>query len=174
MHYFVLYRLVKELQHYETELATNEAKIAAMKAKIVPNHDDDDDDDDDNHNDQDDDTYQYDIKYQQTIVNESRVMVPDTHRRLGQALEELAQQLQLVLSDDHDDDDDNVDATSNDQDNDNDNNNNLQKWKTTAQILLREHATIFPGHDVLLQTSTTTTTTSPHTDVEGLADGEAF
>jgi hypothetical protein len=132
--------LVKELRHYETELAVNEAKVTELKIKAAVASGQDDDDD----------THLYDIKYQQNILNESRVMVPDAHRRLGLALEELAEHLALVGGGD--------DSESSTKDSIDD----VDEWKATAQQLLKEHAATFRRHDVLL------------TDVEGLADGEAF
>jgi hypothetical protein len=131
--------LVKELRHYETELAANEAKVADLKIKAANAAGQDDDDDD---------THLYDIKYQQNILNESRVMVPDAHRRLALALEELTEQLALVGGGDE--------SMSSSTD------NNADEWKATAQQLLQEHAAILQRHDVLL------------TDVGGLAEGEAF
>jgi hypothetical protein len=132
-------RLVKELRHYEAELAANEAKVADLKIKAAAAGQDDDDD-----------THLYDIKYQQNIMNESRVMVPDAHRRLALALEELAEQLALVGGGDD------LESSTTDD------NVDVAEWKATAQQLLQEHAATFRRHDVLL------------TDVEGLADGEAF
>jgi Tubulin binding cofactor A len=129
-------RLVKEWHHYENELVQNEATVREMK--------------------QDANQDAYDIKYHQNILNESRVMVPDAHRRLSLALEELEQQLALVVR---------VDQTAVlgtaavDSDN---NDDAVDEWVTTAQMLLQEHAAAFKRHDVLL------------TNVEGLADGEAF
>jgi Tubulin binding cofactor A len=120
--------LVKELRHYENELDQNDATVREMKQDATQD--------------------EYDIKYHQNILNESRVMVPDAHRRLSLALEELEQQLALVV----------VGTAAEDSEN----NDTVDEWATTAQMLLQEHAAAFKRHDVLL------------TNVEGLAEGEAF
>ncbi|PIN22838.1 Beta-tubulin folding cofactor A [Handroanthus impetiginosus] len=61
-------RLVKELHSYEKEVEREAAKTTDMKAKGVD---------------------PYDLKQQENVLAESRMMVPDCHKRLEAALSDL-------------------------------------------------------------------------------------
>ena len=62
-------RLVKEVAHYEAETKKDEARVEAMRAD--PTKD------------------EYDVKKMLEVVEESRMMIPDATRRLGEAINEL-------------------------------------------------------------------------------------
>ncbi|ESQ51551.1 hypothetical protein EUTSA_v10017954mg, partial [Eutrema salsugineum] len=61
-------RIVKELQSYEKEVEREAAKTADMKEKGAD---------------------PYDLKQQENVLGESRMMIPDCHKRLESALAEL-------------------------------------------------------------------------------------
>ena len=61
-------RLAKEHQYYHKEVAENEAKLAKMKAESA-------------------DTY--DIKKFQEVLDESKMMIPESKSRLKKSVEEL-------------------------------------------------------------------------------------
>ncbi|EYU42334.1 hypothetical protein ABFS83_14G152000 [Erythranthe nasuta] len=61
-------RIVKELHSYEIEVEREAAKTADMKAKGAD---------------------PYDLKQQENVLAESRMMVPDCHKRLESALSDL-------------------------------------------------------------------------------------
>ncbi|CAI9109094.1 OLC1v1008844C1 [Oldenlandia corymbosa var. corymbosa] len=61
-------RIVKELHSYEKEVEREAAKVAEMKDKGAD---------------------PYDLKQQENVLAESRMMVPDCHRRLEAALADL-------------------------------------------------------------------------------------
>ncbi|GKY98988.1 hypothetical protein MPSEU_000854500 [Mayamaea pseudoterrestris] len=63
-------RLLKEADHYKTELASNESRMEEMIAS---------------------DKDSYDIKMFQQVVDESRMMVPDSSKRLAAAMEDLGE-----------------------------------------------------------------------------------
>ncbi|CAI8605002.1 unnamed protein product [Vicia faba] len=69
-------RLVKELDSYEKEVLRESAKTADMKDKGAD---------------------PYDIKQQENVLAESRMMVPDSRKRLEAALEELKGTLAALL-----------------------------------------------------------------------------
>eukprot|EP00566_Odontella_aurita_P022852 CAMPEP_0113596068 /NCGR_PEP_ID=MMETSP0015_2-20120614/40107_1 /TAXON_ID=2838 /ORGANISM="Odontella" /LENGTH=137 /DNA_ID=CAMNT_0000503495 /DNA_START=39 /DNA_END=453 /DNA_ORIENTATION=+ /assembly_acc=CAM_ASM_000160 len=66
-------RLIKESAYYEEEVKENETKLQVMKEE---NRD------------------PYDIKKFEEVVDESRMMVPDSRARMRRALEDLEQYLQ--------------------------------------------------------------------------------
>ncbi|XP_022843547.1 tubulin-folding cofactor A [Olea europaea var. sylvestris] len=61
-------RIVKELHSYEKEVEREAAKTADMKAKSAD---------------------PYDLKQQENVLAESRMMIPDCHKRLEAALADL-------------------------------------------------------------------------------------
>ncbi|CDP00901.1 unnamed protein product [Coffea canephora] len=61
-------RIVKELHSYEKEVEREAAKVADMKDKGAD---------------------PYDIKQQENVLAESRMMIPDCHKRLEAALADL-------------------------------------------------------------------------------------
>ncbi|XP_031091340.1 tubulin-folding cofactor A [Ipomoea triloba] len=61
-------RIVKELHSYEKEVERESAKTADMKAKGAD---------------------PYDLKQQENVLAESRMMIPDCHKRLEAALTDL-------------------------------------------------------------------------------------
>ncbi|KAF3621258.1 Tubulin-folding cofactor A, partial [Capsicum annuum] len=61
-------RILKELNSYEKEVEREAAKTADMKEKGADPHD---------------------LKQQENVLAESRMMVPDCHKRLEAALEDL-------------------------------------------------------------------------------------
>ncbi|CAH8385743.1 unnamed protein product [Eruca vesicaria subsp. sativa] len=61
-------RIVKELRSYEKEVEREAAKTAAMK---------------------DNGADPYDLKQQENVLGESRMMIPDCHKRLESALADL-------------------------------------------------------------------------------------
>ncbi|XP_073278313.1 tubulin-folding cofactor A-like [Primulina huaijiensis] len=61
-------RVVKELESYEKEVEREAAKTADMKANAAD---------------------PYDIKQQENVLAESRMMIPDCHKRLEAALTDL-------------------------------------------------------------------------------------
>ncbi|CAL5209973.1 unnamed protein product [Lathyrus oleraceus] len=69
-------RLVKELDSYEKEVLRESAKTADMKDKGAD---------------------PYDIKQQENVLAESRMMVPDSRKRLEAALEDLKGTLAELL-----------------------------------------------------------------------------
>ncbi|CAK8538885.1 unnamed protein product [Lathyrus sativus] len=69
-------RLVKELDSYEKEVLRESAKTADMKDKGAD---------------------PYDIKQQENVLAESRLMVPDSRKRLEAALEDLKGTLAELL-----------------------------------------------------------------------------
>ena len=62
-------RLVKEVAHYEAETKKDEGRVEALRAD--PTKD------------------EYDVKKMLEVVEESRMMIPDATRRLGEAINEL-------------------------------------------------------------------------------------
>ncbi|XP_046358985.1 tubulin-specific chaperone A-like [Haliotis rufescens] len=69
----VVKRLTKEKSMYEKEVETQEARVNKMKAEGVDEHD---------------------VRKQMEVLQESRVMIPDTKKRLRTAYDELEQTLQ--------------------------------------------------------------------------------
>ena len=65
-------RMSKEADYYVKEVAENTAKVEKMKA---------------------DEKDPYDIKKQEEVLDESIMMVPDSRRRLGEAIDKLAELL---------------------------------------------------------------------------------
>lgn len=61
-------RIVKELHSYEKEVGLEAAKVADMKAKGSD---------------------PYDLKQQENVLAESRMMIPDCHKRLEAAVADL-------------------------------------------------------------------------------------
>jgi hypothetical protein len=68
-------RLQKELVHYQKELVENEKKCLELKALAAVNRTDE--------------NAAADVKRFGHVVDESRMMIPDTERRLKEALDEL-------------------------------------------------------------------------------------
>lgn len=64
----VVQRLEKELQRYQEEVATQAAKVEAMRAAEADEHD---------------------VKKQIEVLGEAEMMVPDSARRLQKAVEDL-------------------------------------------------------------------------------------
>ncbi len=71
-------RMLKEVQAYETEVLTNEARIQKMR---------------------DDGKDPYDIRKQEEVLQESYMMVPDSKARLESAIEELQANLTSCAED---------------------------------------------------------------------------
>jgi len=91
------HRLLKEVAYYKQEVNDNETKLETMKSDTSKDP--------------------YDIKQFEKVLDESYMMVPDSERRLKQALEDLTA---FVSSDDA-----TVDKTG--------------EWFTTADAILKEN-----------------------------------
>mmetsp|Transcript_32539 Transcript_32539/g.67864 ORF Transcript_32539/g.67864 Transcript_32539/m.67864 type:complete len:134 (-) Transcript_32539:293-694(-) len=111
-------RIRKEVDYYLQEVKENEEQLQQMK---------------------DDQKDPYDIKKFEEVLGESRMMVPDSHRRLEAAVEDLSSFLEASAPDLTD-----------------------EEWKTTAQQILEK------------EKSGTSDEAAPSTNVDGLAEGEAF
>jgi Tubulin binding cofactor A len=72
---FASHRLAKELSYYHNELAENEKTLKAMQEAAASNSDNED--------------AQADVKRFGYVVDESRMMIPDTERRLKGSIAEL-------------------------------------------------------------------------------------
>lgn len=71
----IVKRLVKEVAHYKQETEEHAAKVAKMK---------------------EDDKDVYDIKKAEEVLEETRMMIPDSTRRMNEALDDLELLLDAV------------------------------------------------------------------------------
>jgi len=125
-----LARLIKEAAYYQQEVKDNERKLEEMKnCKKDP----------------------YDIKRFEQVLAESYMMVPDSSKRLQQALEDLASFVQSAINGEQA-----VDEAG--------------EWFVTAKQVLKDHyqqskkdTNEAPGADAVVETN-----------VDDLAIGEAF
>ena len=129
-------RIRKEVDYYIQEVKDNEAQLQQMKEQQKD---------------------PYDIKKFEEVVAESRMMVPDSQRRLSTALQELTKFLETL-------------AQSHEEVG--------EEWKTAARELLEKEGT--PLRQVndtstgVVQDMGQTDQDSPSTNIESLQPGEAF
>ena len=106
------YRLLKEVAYYQQEVKDNEIKLEEMKSS---NKD------------------PYDIKQFEKVLQESYMMVPDSERRLKQALEDLSSFVDDSGSESA------IDKTG--------------EWYTTADKILNEHYSGKSGDEEVAETN---------------------
>mmetsp|Transcript_34321 Transcript_34321/g.82679 ORF Transcript_34321/g.82679 Transcript_34321/m.82679 type:complete len:170 (+) Transcript_34321:162-671(+) len=142
-------RLIKEVAFYEKEVQDNESQLQTMKLDSTKT--------------------QFDIKKFIEVVDESRMMIPDSKRRLDDALRDLeefvtSQQLSQEQSS----------ATSEAEQS---SSSSSSEWYTTAKSLLDEHLLHIHNTTTKGQSSSVggdVTTEEETTNVDDLKEGEAF
>jgi tubulin-specific chaperone A len=131
-------RLVKEVEYYNQEVCDNEAQLKEMKLKEAD---------------------PYDIKRFEQVLGESYMMVPDSSKRLLQALEDLAA---FLAAHPHNDDEEveEVKNTSTDP----------PCWYSIAKEIMQKHSTKsdMPSGSIIADDAVV------ETIVDDLEDGEAF
>ena len=116
--------MIKELAYYKQEVLDNEKTLIEMKESGRDS---------------------YDIKRFEQVLGESYMMVPDSTRRLQQALDDLCGFIEMHEGD--------AEGTAL---------NTTGKWYNEATKLVRDHHKVGNGADVV------------YTNVDDLAEGEAF
>eukprot|EP00527_Entomoneis_sp_CCMP2396_P004120 CAMPEP_0198151436 /NCGR_PEP_ID=MMETSP1443-20131203/55546_1 /TAXON_ID=186043 /ORGANISM="Entomoneis sp., Strain CCMP2396" /LENGTH=140 /DNA_ID=CAMNT_0043817087 /DNA_START=163 /DNA_END=585 /DNA_ORIENTATION=- len=118
-------RLRKEVEYYTKELKDNEDQLQGMK---------------------DGNRDPYDIKYFEEVVGESRMIIPDSNRRLGAAVQDLANLMESAAESSEPE----VQLTD-------------EEWIATAKNILEQEKEFVTQEEAALSTN-----------VDDLADDEAF
>eukprot|EP00529_Nitzschia_sp_RCC80_P035974 CAMPEP_0113465484 /NCGR_PEP_ID=MMETSP0014_2-20120614/13764_1 /TAXON_ID=2857 /ORGANISM="Nitzschia sp." /LENGTH=165 /DNA_ID=CAMNT_0000357645 /DNA_START=43 /DNA_END=540 /DNA_ORIENTATION=+ /assembly_acc=CAM_ASM_000159 len=140
-------RLIKEVAYYEKEVQDNESQLQTMKLDSTKT--------------------QFDIKKFVEVVDESRMMIPDSKRRLDDALRDLEE---FVLSSRSQQQPSETSETTETTDA----KRSSSEWYTTAKSLLDEHLNINNTKGLSSNGGGDVTTEEETTNVDDLKEGEEF